>query len=462
MALDKYCESLCEPDRPKREQKPIQNTIKPHQASEDLIMSDLSALQNLNIINFNHNLTCQSDLSMTSLKNVGFRKMYQIRCSNCNFIQTWNASMNMPDGKDFVTAKLLHGFFTSGMQKVHFERLAASTGIKHICSNLFIKYVEEYSQQVEAEKQSSCLLALSEELDNAEKANHVDIATDARHSTRKNSQFTDVVCVGYKTKKVIDNKVVSRGDDPCAQRHELIGTKTVYNSLQDKGVNVRRHVHDRNASINKYVREQQSSTTNQNDTWHVSVSVGKQLKAISAGAKCREGKTWSVQLADKVGPVKTHVQYAMRNCSGDKQKLVSMLENVVAHYENKHDNCLSSSRCKQDTNYIPSRQIITNSAAKQLLLSAIHSFDVYKHPENYIHAMGTFLVESFNNTLNVFHDKRIGTLGKKHYVMKTNLAVCHWNENVCAKKKNNSYSYRNNIWARWMSKVFTSELWRPF
>ena len=48
LALDKYCESLCEP-KTSREQKPIQNTIKQHQASEDLIMSDLSALQNLNI-----------------------------------------------------------------------------------------------------------------------------------------------------------------------------------------------------------------------------------------------------------------------------------------------------------------------------------------------------------------------------------------------------------------------------
>ena len=203
------------------------------------------------------------------------------------------------------------------------------------------------------------------------------------------------------------------------------------------------HVDDRNVIINKYVREQQKGTINQNDTWHVSVSIEKQLKGISSGAKCREGKSWSMQLNDKVRPVKTHVQYAIRYCNGDKEKVVAMLNNVVAHYENKHEHCHNSSRCKQDQNYIPSRQILTDSFAKNLLSSTIKNFDVYKKPQNYVHAMDTYSVESFNNTLNIFHDKRLGSLSKKSYTMKSSLAVCHWNENICKTHKRLSYKEKH-------------------
>ena len=48
----------------------------------------------------------------------------------------------------------------------------------------------------------------------------------------------------------------------------------------------------------------------------MSVSIENELKKISNGANCREGKTWSPELADKIYPV----QYSMRNCDGDENK----------------------------------------------------------------------------------------------------------------------------------------------
>ncbi len=54
---------------------------------------------------------------------------------------------------------------------------------------------------------------------------------------------------------------------------------------------------------------------------------------------------------------------------------------------------------------------------------------VYKNAKHYVLAMDTYYVESFNNVLNVYHDKHIA-FDNPHYKMQTNLTILHWNENV--------------------------------
>ena len=108
--------------------------------------------------------------------------------------------------------------------------------------------------------------------------------TDARHSTRRKSKYHDSVCIRYQSHKVLDHIVVRREDDSCLQRHEMVGTKKLYENLDAKIVSVRRHGHDRNASVNKFIREKRTTTTNQNDTRHVSVSIEKEMKKNSSGA----------------------------------------------------------------------------------------------------------------------------------------------------------------------------------
>ena len=95
------------------------------------------------------------------------------------------------------------------------------------------------------------------------------------------------------------------------------------------------------------------------------------MKKISSGVMCREGKTWSSQLTDKVHPVKTHVNYAMRNCEGSAVKLRSSLDNIASHYQNIHENCDDSSRCRTDPNYKASREILTSPVAIRLLRETI-------------------------------------------------------------------------------------------
>lgn len=182
---------------------------------------------------------------------------------------------------------------------------------------------------------------------------------------------------------MIEHVVVRRTDDACSQRHELYGTKSLYEKFDSRNVDVRRHGHDRNASINRFIRGNRKNTTNQIDKWHVSVSTEKGMKKIASGAMCRERKTWSSQLADKVHPEKIHANYAVKNeCDGSAEKLKSSFNNIVLHYQNIHENCALVFRCKMDSNYITSREILTSPVAIRLLTATIQKCDVYKHAEN--------------------------------------------------------------------------------
>jgi len=81
-----------------------------------------------------------------------------------------------------------------------------------------------------------------------------------------------------------------------------------------------------------------------------------------------------------------------------------------------------------------------------LLSAAVQSTDVYRRPKNYVHYMDTYFVKSFNNMLNTFHDKRIGTFGYSHYAIQTDLAIIHSDENVMRSRI--SYRYQGQLWAR--------------
>lgn len=138
---------------------------------------------------------------------------------------------------------------------------------------------------------------------------------------------------------------MTTSDDVISQRHEKLGTEKIYKHLKDQEVNIGVHAHDRNLSINKFIREECDSES-QNDTWHAVKSMKAALKKNSSGPAYLDGKTWSSQLDDKVEPISTHFHWAIRNCDEDPEKLKSLL-NIVEHYKNNHQACHGSSRCKK-------------------------------------------------------------------------------------------------------------------
>ena len=122
------------------------------------------------------------------------------------------------------------------------------------------------------------------------------------------------------------------------------------------------------------------------------------------------------------------------------------------------------SRCRKDPNYEPSKLVIRSPQAMHLLDTAVKKTTVYKFPRDFIYARDTFYVESFNNVLNIFHDKRI-CFGDESYKMRTALAIIHWNENVdrCSTSVHEyetgktqkvlvhrTLNYRHAIWRRFM------------
>ena len=155
----------------------------------------------------------------------------------------------------------------------------------------------------------------------------------------------------------------------------------------------------------------------------------KAVSNVSAGAKKRIGTTWHPELEDKVESICTHAHWAIRNCNGDIAQLRRNLTNIVDHYKNNHDNCHPTSRCVVDPNYEPSRIVITEDRAADLLLNVITRSTLYKSPRDFMLAMDTYYVESFNNSMNMFQDKRI-SFGDLQYSVRSQLAACHWNENV--------------------------------
>ena len=114
-------------------------------------------------------------------------------------------------------------------------------------------------------------------------------------------------------------------------------------------------------------------------------------------------------------------------------------------------------------------QMLLGAFAEGLLRKAIETSDLYKHAEDYVLAMDTYYVESFNNVLNIFQDKRIA-FDEDQYKMRSQLAVLHWNTNVdrdftslwvsdtkTLSKKNHKpvdIVYLKSIWNTFMDKIF--------
>ncbi len=153
-----------------------------------------------------------------------------------------------------------------------------------------------------------------------------------------------------------------------------------------------------------------------------------------------------------------------------------MMDNIVQHYQNRHEQCQPESRCRRDPHYEPSKMLLKSAKAVELLTAALHHTVVYQHPEDFVMAMDTYYVESFNTTLNMFQDKRI-SFGNEEYLRRSQLAVLHWNENInrghtsvwepapircvtrkCRKKKKTltkqSFAYADSIWNRFMGQLF--------
>ena len=86
---------------------------------------------------------------------------------------------------------------------------------------------------------------------------------------------------------------VTKVDDPVLQRHEIFGTKRMYKNvpafwfqppvLYGGPLRIKAHAHDKNASVNKFIRKERTDVVNQHDTW-LKKKMKKKMK--------KKGKSW--------------------------------------------------------------------------------------------------------------------------------------------------------------------------
>ena len=117
---------------------------------------------------------------------------------------------------------------------------------------------------------------------------------------------------------------------------------------------------------------------------------------------------------------------------------------------------------------------LKSKKAQKMLLGVITSSTLYKNANDYRLACDTYHTESFNNTLNIFQNKRIA-FGERQYSVRAHLAILHWNTNVgrhhtsVYKAKDpksprsqkgkkclvaTNYDYRGKLWDDYISQYF--------
>ncbi|XP_070545909.1 uncharacterized protein [Ptychodera flava] len=337
----------------------------------------------------------------------------------CNGTRTkhrwsWYSSPTLPNGKLLVNYRMLHGVETSGILEAQYEAICKTANIGLLHGYYKKTFLSQYRPIVEQAAEESRNDALLEEIASYEENSRgsIEVMSDARHATRKNSRQSDVIFLGDRTHKCLYKSCVTKDDDNCTQRHEMIGVRRFYEWADENVVPVAIHAHDRNASVNKFLREERPHTRNSNDTWHVTKQIGKEVKKITSGAQRNHGRTWHMDLSDKGASIKTHIYWSMKHAKayiseqGDNEEtrlearhlLRQRLDNIVNHYQNDHIGCHGTSRCQTD-DYEPSFRVIESPIAVQLLTDFIRRSVVYRQPDDYIDCKDTHYVESYNNVL---------------------------------------------------------------
>jgi hypothetical protein len=393
------------------------------------------SLEKLVQIADSHGRHCNTSLEIKKSEYHGHVGMLRLACQKkAGHSYQWSSSPYLPNSKFLVNERIQHSFGCSGMLPSHYMRFSRAGGIGYISKHSRTAFYKTYKDSVENVYNDSVAYATMYEMGlydipDATDFPGIQIITDARHGWRKNAKDSSVCAVGVKSGKVLHHEHITTAQLPAAQSHEKLGTQHIYEHFEKQLIPVAVHVHDRNASVNKYVREHQPYTVNQNDRWHAIKNVKKKMTEVSDGALKRLGTTWHPQLNDKVEKVGNHFYWALANCEGSASNLRMSLDNIVDHYQNNHGNCSATSRCRTDPSYEPSTKVISDENARKLLVDVVRKSVIYQHPEDFVHAMDTGIIESFHNTMNIFHDKRIA-FGSAQYLSRSQLAVCHWNENV--------------------------------
>lgn len=392
-----------------------------------LLLCDTAALFKMLETLENHKQSCSETLLLEKVTSCGFGSRLHWRCNEHSFTLL---SSSISGDLRTVDCHLAIAFICSGMLPVQFQKFCEFSSLPY-SPRALDRATTKIKAAVSLLRMESLSAAQQEECRASEPPSvppTMSIETDARHACRKNSYHSDVVALGQKTHKVVGIVHVTKNDEISSQKHEVVGTKKLYEYFDAKGIQLKDHAHDRNTSVNKIIRERNGTTTNTNDRWHAAKSIKKGMMSIASGPKKTEGKTWHQELSDKCQPVRNHAYFAMATCGGNADNLRETLLNCVNHFSGDHRCCASDSQCKS-VGHVPSTLLLKDAVAIDLLTKFIRSTTVYKSAQDFVRSKDTFYVESFNNTVLMYLDKRIHYKNET-YDLRQSLAVLDWNEHV--------------------------------
>jgi hypothetical protein len=148
----------------------------------------------------------------------------------------WSSSAPLK-GDYLINYRMLHAYLCSGIRAVQYERLSDFAGIGISTSYFRRNIIPIYGQAVERVKNRSMTAALDLEITSSTEKG-LRIATDARHACRKNSYHTDVVVIGDATHRVVHYGHVTKAEEACSQKHEVFGSRKMYESFNQRGIKV--------------------------------------------------------------------------------------------------------------------------------------------------------------------------------------------------------------------------------
>ncbi|XP_070567203.1 uncharacterized protein [Ptychodera flava] len=413
--------------------------------TEQMLLTTPSSIQNLVSRLGEHGRVCDAKLQCVKTNMMGHTGRLQFKCNTTNCEPhrfSWYSSSFLPNGKFLVNYRMLHAITSSGLREQQYETICGCANMGFSKKDYRKTFYRMYQPIVAEAAQESKENALLEETASYYEVGEIEVMSDARHATRKNAKQSEIVFLSDRTHKCIFNAVITRDEDDCTQRHEMGGVRSFYQWADDNGVQIKAHAHDRNASVNKYLREQRPDVINSLDTWHVTKEIGKQLKKITGGARKNHGKIWHQELADKGASIKTHFYWCMKRsmnflqeqneCEETQAEAVQLLRrnllNIVDHYRGNHAQCHEQSRCSMP-GYEPSHRLLESPVAINLLTDFIMNNTIYKQAGAYIHCKDTHYVESYNNVCLLYQNKRV-VFSNGMYRMRSDLTTLDWNENV--------------------------------
>jgi hypothetical protein len=445
-------------------------------------MCTTSAVENLLKRVSEHKDQCTGTFSIADSLCFQHVATHKFHCS-AGHDMDWASSPHVEGGDFLANLRMAHGYLSSGMLPNQYERFCKSAGIGVMGDKYLNGIQTTYSKTIQDLATKSMNDAVNEEIAHSEcirkdSDDHgISVMCDARHCWRKNAQFSDIVCLGEETRKVLRIETINKyTEESCSQKHETLGVTKILKHFDDEQVPIINFIHDDNRSVSKVLREQAPDICDNKDTWHATKGIARNIRKLTSGTKANKFKTWHPELSDKAASIKTHIYWAMKECGGDADKLRSDILNLVFHYKGIHDSCHKGARCQVDgKDYEPSKTLLQDPKAELMLTNFLKSCKVYKEAENYKNCKNTHYVESFNNSALQYVDKRIA-FGEASYKLRINLSIMDWNEHVGRpvtststvidirrpRKKSarpvhtrKTYAFRDTIWNTWIESFYS-------